>query len=118
MKIKELRKKHNLNQTEFAKIAGVSQRCISSYENEETYPDMETLKKIANHFHVTIDELVGNEVQYQLNKFDFTEKQLELIEIIKKLSESNCNLVKAYLIGLLTAEEEKQNIIKKFTKGE
>ena len=116
MNLKELRKKHNLNQTELAKIAQVSQRCISSYENAETSPDLETLTRIADHFHLTLDELVGHEVPYLINKSLLTDKQTKLIEYVTQLTDSQCDKVEAFIMGISMAEIERQDIIQKFKK--
>ena len=89
----------------------------NKYETTNTAPDIETLIKLADYFQTTVDYIIGHEVPYLINKSTLTENQLEIFEMIKKLSDDNCKLVKAYLIGLLTAEEEKQNIIRKL-KGE
>ena len=59
-RIEELRKKHNLNQTELGKIVNLSQRTISSYETGIAEPDLYTTKKLAEYFNVTIDYLLGS----------------------------------------------------------
>lgn len=118
MKLKEIRKKSGKSQVEIAKDLQISQQNICRYENQQIEPDINTLIKLADYFKTTVDYLIDHDVPYQINKYALTDTQLELIEMIQNLNEANCNLVKAYLIGLLTAEEEKQNIIKKFTKGE
>lgn len=111
MKIKELRIKNNLSQTELAQKVEISQRSISNYENGLTDPDIETLKKLAQYFHTTIDNLVGLETPYLIDKSQFTQTQLNIIEQIKTLQEEACQKIEAYIIGLKSAEEEKQRII-------
>lgn len=117
LSLKKIRKQHNKTQNEVAKMLKIDQTTYSGYETGKSNPSLDVLIHLADFYHITIDELVEHEIPYLINKSTLTENQLELFEMIQKLSDSNCNLVKAYLIGLLTAEEEKQNIIKRFTKG-
>jgi len=116
--LKQLRMRKGESQKQIALNTNIPYANYNKYETTDTAPDISTLIKLADYFHTTVDYLIGHEVPYLINKSILTENQLEIFEMIQKLSDSNCNLVKAYLIGLLTAEEEKQNIIKRFTKGE
>lgn len=58
-RIEELRKKAGLSQTELGKKIHLSQKAISRYENGSAEPDLNTIKKIATLFNVTIDYLIG-----------------------------------------------------------
>lgn len=58
-KLKALREKHRLTQTDVAKALGVTQRAISYYENNNVVPnDPEALNKLAKLFDITLDELL------------------------------------------------------------
>ena len=57
-RLKEIR--GGLTQAEFGKIIGVNQGTIWKYENGRV-PDVETLKKIANHGGVTVEWLLKGE---------------------------------------------------------
>lgn len=59
--IKSERNKKGLSQKEFAKILGVSQQTIGSWEISRTSPDTEMIKKMAQFFGVTADYLIGND---------------------------------------------------------
>lgn len=117
MKIKELRIRNNLSQTELAKIANTSQKTISNYENSEGTQNVEILIKLADYFHTTVDNLLDHEVPYLLDTSTLTDEQNELLEKIKQLSKENCQRVDAYITGLLVAEEEKQKILNFYNKG-
>lgn len=59
--IKRLRKEKKLTQSELAKLLNVHQTAVSQWEQERTTPDIETTKKLADFFGVTIDYLLGEE---------------------------------------------------------
>ena len=54
-----LRKEKNITQTELSKIIGSSREIISKYEKDGVMPSIDTAKKIADAFGVTLDYLVG-----------------------------------------------------------
>lgn len=58
-RIKELRQANNIKQAELARAINVSQATMSEYETGKYEPDIETLKKIADYFDVTVDYIVG-----------------------------------------------------------
>ncbi len=58
-RLKELRKKANITQLEFAKKFNVSNGAIGNWESGKRQPDSETLSKLADFFNVSIDYLVG-----------------------------------------------------------
>ncbi|MEG1743078.1 MAG: helix-turn-helix transcriptional regulator [Clostridia bacterium] len=60
-KIFELRKQKGITQDEMSEKLGVSPQAVSKWENDISCPDIMLLPMIAEMFHVTIDELLGNE---------------------------------------------------------
>lgn len=61
--LKSLRRSLDITQDKLAEFIGVTPQTVSKWERAETYPDIETLPILANHFGVTIDELLGNDGQ-------------------------------------------------------
>lgn len=59
--LKELRKKKGLLQKDVAEHLGIDRTTYVKYENGVSEPDFKTLKKIANLFDVSTDDLLGNE---------------------------------------------------------
>ena len=57
-KIKDLRKKVNLSQERFAEMLCVNNKVVSRWENDNTYPDITLLAKIATIFNVSTDFLL------------------------------------------------------------
>ena len=58
-KLKILRNKKGLTQTELGKFFNLSKQTISSYENGGSSPDKEMLQLLADFFNVSTDYLLG-----------------------------------------------------------
>ena len=54
------RKLNSLTQAKLGKILGYSQRTISDWEKGNTEPNIEAIRKIAEFFDITYDELIGH----------------------------------------------------------
>ena len=96
--LKALRKQHNLSQQELAKIAGVTDKAISTWESGTRIPRMGAIQKMADYFlsgdgstwtHARESE--GNESDSQLlqnAKRDLSPEDYRLvIALIKRLRE-------------------------------
>lgn len=59
-KLEELRKKHGITQEELADALAVSRQTIGSLENGRYNPSILLAFKIANYFHVSIEEVFIN----------------------------------------------------------
>ena len=60
-KLKELRKKNNLTQVEFAKIFNISNGTVGNWEAGIRQPDHEMLSKIADYYNVSVDYILERE---------------------------------------------------------
>lgn len=116
MELKKMRLLTNKTQKEVANDIGLTQFTYSNYEIGKTQPDYETLIKLADYFHTTVDNLLGHQVPYLLDKSALSQEQQELLNYIQNLSPQNCKRVKDFIIGILIAEEEKQNTIQNILK--
>ena len=56
--IRALRKQHQLSQQEFAKIAGVSDKAISTWEQGSRVPRMGAIQKIADYFGLKKSDII------------------------------------------------------------
>lgn len=61
-KLFELRKRYGYSQEQVAEKIGVARQTISKWELNETSPDLESAKKLAQLYHISLDEMVGNPV--------------------------------------------------------
>lgn len=74
--LKRLRRERDLTQEDLAEILKVSPQSISRWETNMGYPDIELLPAIANYYGVTIDYLLG---------FDLNLKQTRIKEICDQI---------------------------------
>lgn len=65
--IKEIRKKNNLTQAEFAEKYGVTYQAVSKWENGKNIPDVSLLKEISKDFNVNIEDLLEGRVSSKIN---------------------------------------------------
>ena len=69
------RKKSGLSQEDVAEKLGVSRQTISKWETNETLPDIRQAKKLAQLYHLSLDDLIS---------FDIDVKEIE--QIIENIS--------------------------------
>lgn len=60
-RLAEIRKSRKFKQIELAEMLNVSQQVISNIERDVTAPDIEQLKKFADIYNISLDQLVGRE---------------------------------------------------------
>lgn len=56
--IRNIRTENNMSQEEFAGIFFVTRQTVSNWENEKSYPDLNTIVKISDEFGVSLDSLL------------------------------------------------------------
>ena len=91
-RIKSLRESRNLSQVQLAVVLHVSKQSISNWENENIFPSVEMLVKIAQYFSTTTDYLVGLDNHRWIDVSDLPQEAVAhiqmLIEDIRKLNAS------------------------------
>ena len=85
-KLQELRKQKGLTQEELAQALFVSRTAVSKWESGRGYPNLESLKAIADFFGVTVDELLSGE---------------ELLTVAEKNSRQKEDHIRDLVFGLL-----------------
>jgi transcriptional regulator with XRE-family HTH domain len=66
--LKRLRTEQKLTQQQVADVINKSQRAYAHYEKGDQEPDISTLIKLAEHFNVSLDILMGRYVNVFENK--------------------------------------------------
>ena len=79
----------------------LQKQTYQNYELEKREPDIETLKKLADYYDVSIDYICGRPRPYDLPSY-VTKEQKEAIAIILKLNTVNALRAISYCLGLLT----------------
>ena len=62
-RIKKFREKINMSQEELADKVYASRQTISNWENDKTYPDINSLKLLSNIFDVSLDNLIEGDIE-------------------------------------------------------
>ena len=81
-KIQELRRKRGMTQEELAQILHVSRTAISKWESGRGYPNIDSLKAIANYFSVTVDELLSGEELLSLAQEDTRRREVRFRDLL------------------------------------
>ena len=107
-KLKKLRKEYNLTQEDLSSKLNVSRQAITKWECNEGLPDIDNLKQISILFNVSIDELIKDDLNVNIeSKYEFNFiKELE-IDHIKHFDIDVC---KNYELNLKSNNEEKIKI--------
>lgn len=102
MRIKELREDKKESQQKLAMLLNVSQTMISRYELEQAYPDVEMLIKLAQHFGVSVDYLIGlSESKLPYTKSNLSEQEQQMLFLFKRLSKTQKEKAVSYIEGML-----------------
>lgn len=103
-KILELRKKQQLSQEKLGEKVGVTRQTISNWELNETLPDTKQLISLSKALLISIDELVGNNMQNLLEqKVDKVEEKIIKNNNLTKLLIILIVLVAILLVAFISA---------------
>lgn len=81
-KLRELRKKKGLTQDELADAIYVSRTAISKWESGRGYPNIDSLKNIAQFFGVSVDELLSSTQVLTIAEEDYKQKQAFFTDLV------------------------------------
>ena len=83
-KILKIRKDNKMSQEQFAEMLNVTRQTVSNWENSNNYPDIETLIRISDKFHVSLDILLkgDKEMIKDMNKKIKNNKVLKRMIIV------------------------------------
>ena len=96
-KIKIYRENKNMTQNEIAEVLGVKPATVSKYESGTLEPNIESLKRVAQTFNITIDELIKDEEKFDISKVNILKTLREQKEIkLKGNLYSNTQITFAY----------------------
>lgn len=81
-KLQELRKQKGLTQEELAQSLYVSRTAVSKWESGRGYPNIDSLRAIANFFGITIDELLSGDELLTIAQEDNRHKEKHLHDLV------------------------------------
>lgn len=89
--IKRLRISHNLTQLELAKIVGVSDKAVSTWESGRKIPRIQVLSKLCDYFGVSLGELF--EEEEKRTDEPVSKKEKELLKWFRRLSDKEQDVI-------------------------
>lgn len=92
IQLKKLRESKNMSQAELAKELYVSRSAVAKWEQGRGFPNIDSLRQIAQLFEVTIDELVSDK-EIQILEIKSTEKVIDKKKLFIVLSALMCVLI-------------------------
>ena len=107
-KLKMLRKESKMTQEQLAEKLNVSRQAITKWEAGDGVPDIENLKQISKVFNITIDELIKEEKNVQIEekkKYNYIE-ELE----IDHTKHFDINICKIEEVNFIRNDEEKVKV--------
>ena len=98
-RVKEIRLKHGVTQTEIAEVAGVSQRAVSQWETGKTDPSAASVSKIAAKYGEDAESIVFEETKKDpVTTIELSAGEKKLIQAIREITPDKRD------VALLTAE--------------
>ena len=107
-KLKELRIKNKLTQVECSKKLNLENITYNRYELRKRQPDLDTLKKIADFYGVSLDFLCEHETKNLLDTSNYNEYKKGVIYALGQLNEKNDLILLGYITHML-AEQMKED---------
>ena len=102
MRLIELRKNKNLRQEDVAKILCMSQSTYQHYENGRAEPNIESLKKLADYYNVSLDYLVGRERKDEVGFL--SPMQITCVNLMKQLNYENLLILSGRIIAMIESQ--------------
>lgn len=104
LKLKELRKKHNLTQDEMSIKLSIPKTTYCGYEQEIRKIPLDVLCKIADIFGVSLDELAGRtQKEWSFTRDDLLDK---IFEFSKMLPDNDLCLILGRIMALVEKQEQ------------
>lgn len=119
-RIKEIRTQRGMAQNELAKRINKSKSAVCGYESEAQVPPLEVLVSIASVLNVSLDYLVGFEMEEPISVANLTNQQKKIINLIleefsrptnssPRLSQQQITIIQE-LICLFIGNQERQTV--------
>lgn len=110
IRLKELRKMHNMTQEELGRLVGATKSSISLYESGKQEPNIEMIKRISEVLEATPDALIGYENATIQSTIQTSEARIlakGIDKLPKEQREQALNIMKAVFSQYADCFEEK-----------
>ena len=108
LRLKQLRQRHKLTQSELADILGLKPTAISNYESKRNEPSFDKLIALSNYFDVSCDYLLGISDAYLPVGGEVLDKDIvDFFNLYQQLSQESANELKSYVEYLIYKQENK-----------
>ena len=97
-KLQELRKQRGLTQEELADALFVSRTAVSKWESGRGYPNIDSLKVLAQFFGLTVDELLSGDELLTIAEQETTQKAFRLRDLVFGLLD--CSVATVFFLPL------------------
>jgi len=109
VRLKQLRQKHKLTQSELADILGLKPTAISNYESKRNEPSFDKLIALSRYFDVSCDYLLGVSDAYLPVGGEVLDKDIvEFFNMYQQLDASSAKDMKNYASYLLYKQEQQK----------
>ena len=96
MNLSKLREKLGITQRKLALDLGIPPTTLNKYENNLTEPKIEVLIKLADYFHVTVDELIGRPTSL-INKMLLNDCEQRILDKVLSMNSKQQELTEFYI---------------------
>lgn len=109
LRLKQLRQRNKLTQSELADILSLKPTAISNYESKRNEPSFEKLIALSKYFDVSCDYLLGISDAYLPVGGEVLDKDIvEFFNMYQQLNEESVDLLKDFVHYLLYRQEQKK----------
>lgn len=109
-RIYDIRKAQGLTQEEFANTFNVTRQAVSNWENDKSYPDLQTLVRISDKFNVSLDVLLKEDKEL-IEIIDQERITGKMIDCERTIIDSFTGAGTGILLSCVWAAESVQKII-------
>lgn len=119
IKFREILKNEQINQSAFADKLGVSRQCITDYKSGKSVPSVQTLCKMSDLLHVSVDYLLGraddlgNICISGSPALELTADERELVDTFRAIPDNTKGVALTMLHSLAPAKKEKSTLNKR-----
>ena len=109
-RLKQIRKENNETQVDLSKFLNMEQSTISNWENDRTEIDQDNLNRIAKHYNVSLDYLIGENAKPKIYGTVLTELESDVVKELRRMSKNN----KQTLARIIFSFTENDYLINKY----